>query len=110
MTPILSLLLSPPYLRLLTSLLGWAGWLVLLGGIVAAGLRVRKFEAASEQRWLLLAIFVALVPLTSLFLGVRLPIGASLPEPGIPQAPYPPSLLFFSALPWMLAGGFLGPL
>jgi len=110
MTPIPSLLLTPAYLRLLSSLLGWAGWVALLGGLAAAGWRVRKFEAPGEQRWLLLAIFVALVPLTNLFLGLRLPTGASLPEPGIPQAPYPPSLMFFSALPWMLAGGFLGPL
>ncbi len=109
MTPILTLLLSSMYIRPLTSLLGWVGWLLFLGGVIAATVRWRRFQAHSDQRWLLFTIFVLLVPLTNLFLGVRLPSGASLPESGIPQAPQPPALMVFSALPWMLAGGLLGP-
>ena len=51
-----------------------------------------------------------LAPLANLFLGVRLSSGVALPEPGIPSGPHNPALMAFSVLPWMLAGGFLGPL
>jgi len=111
MTPILTLLFSSPYFRPLTSVLGWTGWAVLLGVIVAVIVRGRHVKAGGGNRWLLLAVLLLLVPLTNLFLGARLPLGSSVPltESGIPQAPQPPALMFFSALPWLLAGGLLGP-
>jgi len=112
MTPILTLLLSSPYLRPLMSLSGWAGWFLLLGAVVAVAVRGRQVEAQRAHRRLLFVIFVLLIPLTGLFLGVKLALGlpVSLTESGIPQAPQSPALMFFSALPWMLAGGLLGPL
>jgi hypothetical protein len=36
-------------------------------------------------------------------------VGAALSLPGIPAELSGPALMLFSALPWMLAGGFLGP-
>lgn len=44
-----------------------------------------------------------------LLIGVRLPAGTSLSQPGIPQETRGPALMFFSVLPWLLAGGMLGP-
>lgn len=109
MTPILTLLSSPVYLKPLTSWLGWVGWVFLLGLNIAGVIRWRGLQRGGSSRWGLLLLFILFVPLTSLFLGIRLPAGAALPEPGIPSGPHSPALMVFSALPWMLAGGFLGP-
>ncbi len=110
MTPILTLLFNPAYLDPLNSFLGWAGWLVLLGLIVFAAVRGRGAQRRGKPRGILFILFLFLVPLTNLFLGVQLSSGAALPAPGIPSGPHNPVLMVFSALPWMLAGGFLGPL
>ena len=109
MTPILTLLVNSPYLIPIQSFLGWAGWLVLLGLIIAALIRWRDFQSHGKHRWLLVGIFIVLVPITNLFLGMQLPSGAALPYSGIPSGPHNPVWMFFSAIPWMLAGGFLGP-
>jgi PAS domain S-box-containing protein len=109
MQPILTLLFDPPYSDLPTSIIGWVGWLVFLGVIVAFAVGGRKLQRRGRPRGWLLALFLLLVPLANLFLGLRLSSGSALPEPGIPSAPHNPILMVFSALPWMLAGGFLGP-
>ena len=110
MTPILTLLNSTAYPDLLNSLLGWLGWLLLAGVTVVLGIRWRRMQNAGRRRAWLLALFLVLVPLTNLFLGIRLSTGEALPPSGIPAGPHQPLWMFFSALPWMLAGGFLGPL
>ena len=110
MTPILTLLQNLRYADPLNSWLGWVGWLVLLGVMAAALMRWRGMQKRGRPRGILFILFLLLVPLTNLFLGVQFSSGAALPEPGIPSGPYSPVLMVFSALPWMLAGGFLGPL
>jgi len=110
MTPILTLLSTPPYLDPLNSILGWLGWLVLLGAIVATVVRFREMQKHAKPRATLLILFILLAPIANLFFGVRLTSGVALPEPGIPSGPHNPALMAFSILPWMLAGGFLGPL
>jgi signal transduction histidine kinase/HAMP domain-containing protein len=110
MTPILTALSSPPYLDLLNSTLGWLGWLVLLGVIITTVVRFRDLQRSAKPRAALLILFSLLALLANLFMGVRLSSGVALPEPGIPSGPHNPALMAFSALPWMLAGGFLGPL
>ena len=110
MTPILTLLSTAPYLDPLNSILGWLGWFVLLGAIIAMVVRFRTLQRHANPRLALLVLFMVLAPLANLFLGVRLSSGVALPEPGIPSGPHNPALMAFSALPWMLAGGLLGPL
>ena len=110
MTPILTLLSAPPYLDPLNSILGWAGWFLLLGLILLVVVRSQDLQKHGKPRGTLLAVFLFLGLLGNLFLGVQLSSGAALPEPGIPSGPHNPVLMVFSALPWMLAGGFLGPL
>ena len=110
MTPILTLLSSPAYIDPLNSILGWLGWFVLLGAIIATVVRFRQLQRHTKPRAALLALFMVLAPLANLFLGVRLSSGVALPEPGIPSGPHNPALMAFSVLPWMLAGGFLGPM
>jgi PAS domain S-box-containing protein len=90
---------------------GWVGWLILLGLIGALNWYWRRYNARRDRRyWITFTILALLVPPTSLFLGIRLPSGAGLPLPGIPQEPHTPTLMLFSAVPWILAGGMLGPL
>ncbi len=60
--------------------------------------------------WGIMAGLAAFSFVTSLFIGVQLPAGAALPVPGIPQEPRGPAMMLLSALPWILAGGMLGPI
>jgi len=110
MTPILTLLTNSPYLALPGSFLGWAGWILLLGSFVALALRGRGPQPGAMRRGVLLFVFLVLSVLFNLFFGVQLSTGAALPVPGLPAGPHAPVLVVFSALPWMLAGGLLGPL
>ncbi|MGB8212408.1 MAG: ATP-binding protein [Anaerolineales bacterium] len=109
MTPILTLLSNPIYLAPLNSFLGWVGWFVLLALIITTVVSCRDLQRRNKPRGSLLALFMVLALLANLFLGVRVSSGVALPEPGIPSGPYNPALMVFSALPWMLAAGFLGP-
>ncbi len=110
MTPILTLFTDPIYLKPFTQLSGWVAWFFLIALLVFGGFRWRSFQRIGKARGWLVLLFTFLVPLTNLFLGMRLTTGSALPEPGIPLGPHNPALMFFSALPWMLAGGFLGSL
>ena len=113
MTPILSLLGGSAYLELPRSLFDWLGWVFLLLLIVGFPWRgqVKSIKSKGGSiRWGPLALFLLLVPLTNLFLGLRISSEGALPPAGIPAGPHPPAWMIFSALPWMLAGGFLGPL
>ena len=72
--------------------------------------RWRRFNLPrASSTWLIWLVLLILVPLTSLFIGVRLPVGAALPLPNVPEEPVGPALMVFTALPWVLAAGFLGP-
>ncbi len=92
------------------TLLGWVIWFVFLGFIVASLYRWRSFQPPLNSRFwgMFFALFI-LVPLLNLFLGIRLPSASGLTIPGLPIETQPPSLMLFSALPWMLAAGPLGP-
>ena len=110
MSFIFTLLAGFPNL-LLPTLLGWIVWLALLGLIVFLLFHWKGIHPAWTARsWGLLIGLLILVPITSLFIGVRLPAGSALPLPNFP-ADYSPgsSMMIFSAVPWMLAGGLLGP-
>ena len=111
MSFILTLLAGFPNL-LFPTLLGWIVWLGLLGLIIFLFIRWKEFQSAWPARaWGLFIALLILVPITSLFIGIRLPAGSALPLPNFP-ADYSPgsSMMLFSAIPWTLAGGFLGPL
>ncbi len=113
MSIIFTLLSSPSYINLPQDM--WAKiltglvWLFLLG--VEARLLSgnwgsnRRWGRRSWGVWMVLAIAV---PLTSLFIGVRLPATSVLPSPGVPIDPQGSALMVFSFLPWMLAGGLFG--
>jgi PAS domain S-box-containing protein len=100
---------NPFYIEQPQGLIGWLGWLVLLGGVVFLLLRWKQYN----KRWvrfhwgIFIALFILLL-LTSLFLVLRLPAGGALPPQGLPVEPEGPALVVFSALSWVLAAGMLG--
>lgn len=110
MAAILTFLTDSPYLELPPSIAGWVVWLMMGGALGWLAWYGRGYPRPWRERigWFLLLAVGAL--LANLFAGVRLPAGAALPVPGLPIAPRGAALLFFAALPWMLAAGFLGPI
>jgi PAS domain S-box-containing protein len=104
-----SLLTSLRFLAAPT-LMGWVAWLVLFGLLVYSLFSWRQ----SQPKWtagswgLFISLFI-LVPLSTLFIGFRLISPTALPLPGFPAEPPGLALMVFSAIPWTLAGGLLGP-
>src|SRR5512134_2328019 len=92
----------------------FAGWLVWLGlagllGIALFNWRKYHIEWNARATWILGALLIA-TPLTALFLGVEFPAASTLPVPGVPEEPAGSTMMIFSAVPWILAGGLLGPI
>jgi hypothetical protein len=93
------------------SLAGWMVWLGLAGMLAVALISWRKYNPTWTSRsWGLLAALIFAAPFASLFLGLQFSTGAALPMPGVPEEPSGSTMMIFSAIPWMLAGGLLGPL
>ena len=94
------------------SLIGLLGWLGLLATVIWVVWYWRHFQAAWFGRvWaIFFGLLVLQVILTLFFPQQRLPVGDSLSIPNSPLGSKGPALVFLSALPWLLAGGVLGPL
>ena len=91
--------------------LGWVMWFLFLALLGIGLYRWRSFQPPLNNRfWGNFLGLLLLVPILNLFAGIRLPAGAALPIPGLPVEPQTPAMMLFSALPWMLAAGPLGPL
>ena len=109
---LLSTLLPPSsFVELPQGLVGWTGFFALSGVVIFLLWKWRKYnKPLGPRQWLLL---VALLVLTVIFSWVPrsgLPLESVTPPPGVPMEPNEPSIMFLSALPWMLAAGLLGPL
>lgn len=106
----ISLLSGPNYIELPQGWIGWLGWLSLLGLVIFVNWRgVQYNQRWTANKWGLFISLVFLIPLTSLFIVIRLPAGGALPPPSKPVDPLGPALVVFSALPWVLGAGLLGP-
>ena len=109
---IFKILAERPYIDPPSGLVGWLGWLCFLGLLIWAVWRWQ--EPAETQnagwKWLVIAVLAMMVPVVTLFFGTSLNIENAMPIPGLPVAVIPPVIVFFSAVPWVLAGGLVGPL
>lgn len=86
-------------------------WLLFLCGDVALLYYWRGYAVRWTRRKLEVWIgLLFLVPITSLFLGIRLSSSGALTPPNVPIDPEGPAMMIFAFLPWVLAGGILGPL
>ncbi|MGD2027715.1 MAG: HAMP domain-containing protein, partial [Anaerolineales bacterium] len=107
---IVNLAASNGYFSLPQGFLGWLLWLLFAGGNLYLLLRWRKYQREYNRlRRIILTILAILTPLTAFFFGVRLPVGSALPAPGTTTLPEGAVLMFFAALPWILASSLVGP-
>ncbi len=107
---ILSLFDTYPTLLGPATLIGWLGWCVFLGFIIRLIWINRKSETTwNKSKWKIFGGLLVLVAFSNLFIGFRLPLGSTLPLPGIPQDIQGSAVMVFSAVPILLAGGILGP-
>ncbi len=92
------------------TLAGWVVWVFLLGVLVYALVAWRTYQPAWNGReWGIFIAFLVLIPLTSLFIGLRLTSASARPLPGLPADAPGSALMVFSGIPWLLGGGLLGP-
>ena len=91
-------------------LAGWFVWLGLAGLLGFALFSWRNYHPEWNARlWGILIVLIIATPITALFLGLEFPTGSALPVPGLPEEPPGSTMMVFSAVPWTLAGGLLGP-
>lgn len=90
------------------TLAGWLVWVCLLAGLVLYLYRHRA--AWGSKGWGLFLVLFLLVPVLNLFIGLRLTSGSVRPLPGLPADAPGSALMVFSAIPWLLGGGLLGPI
>ncbi|HEX6034953.1 MAG TPA: hypothetical protein VFY83_10980, partial [Anaerolineales bacterium] len=90
---------------------GWLVWLGLAGLLGIALFNWRKYNVEWNARatWTLIALTLA-TPFATLFFGLEFSTGSTLPVPGLPEEPAGSTMMIFSAIPWILAGGLLGPI
>jgi len=101
---------SRPFVIMPTQLIGWAGFVVFTGLLIFGIGRWReKSLAVLASRWYVALALMLVTPVAALAVGLRLP-GSAWPLPGVPVETGAPALMIFSALPWVLAAGLLGPL
>jgi PAS domain S-box-containing protein len=111
MSIIVALLNETPFIIFPVSWVGWIAFIVWLGVISIFLRQWQKFQVPwTTKKWILFFVLVIFVPITSIFIGVRLPAGNALPLPDVAMEPQGRALMALSALPWMLAAGLLGPL
>jgi signal transduction histidine kinase/HAMP domain-containing protein len=93
------------------TLIGWLVWVSLLGILVYALYRWRVYqpEWVGREWGIFIALFI-LIAITNLLIGVRLTSASARPLPGLPADAPGSALMIFSAIPWLLGGGLLGPL
>lgn len=93
------------------TLAGWFVWVSLLATLIIFLYRRRaELPAWGSKGWGLFVALLILIPVFNLFIGLRLTSGSVRPLPGLPADAPGSALMLFSAIPWLLGGGLLGPL
>ncbi|HEY5731414.1 MAG TPA: ATP-binding protein [Anaerolineales bacterium] len=105
---LVSLLTNLPYINPIP-LAGWLVWAG-FGGLLGLALyNWRKYQTKWNGRaWGTFSILFVAGVVASLFFGLEFS-NFALPVPGLPEEPPGSTLMIFSAVPWALAGGWLGP-
>jgi len=111
MSIILSIFEERPYLNLPTDWLGWFGLVFGLGVIVFLISRFWDYQKPWDQKnRKFFFILLILVPITSFFFGIRLPVWNSGSISDLESANAGVSIMILSAVPWVFAAGMLGPI
>ena len=89
---------------------GWLAWVLLFAALAWILYSNRKSQSTwGMKEWGLFIVLFVLIPLLNLFIGLRLTSGSIRPLPGLPADAPGSALMAFSAIPWLLGGGLLGP-
>ena len=89
---------------------GWLVWLGLAGLLGVALFNWRAYQPKLDSRaWGIFAALALATLITTFFLGLEFSSGSALPVPGLPEKAPGSTMMIFSAIPWILAGGLLGP-
>ena len=111
MSIIFSIFTGKPFFILPDGFLGWLGFLTILGIIGWLLFKWRGYSRLwSNNQWGLFIALLILAPLASSFIGVVIPVPDAIPVPKFTLELTSLPLMVFSALPWILAGGLIGPL
>ncbi len=120
-----TLITNSAYINLPEGILGWLAWFVMAliialclyylrsaswGELQRSSYRAGATGQGKKNSILLFLILLVITPITSLFLGIHLDARAGAPLPGLPVEMTGVNIMVLSAVPWMLAGGWLGPL
>ena len=90
-------------------LAGWLVWVGLAGLLGLALYNWRSYQSKWNRRtWGTFGILFIATIIGTLFFGLTLPVSA-LPVPDLPEVPPGSTMMLFSAVPWILAGGWIGP-
>ena len=111
MEPIFSLFKGAFATPLWPTAIGWLWWFGFAVLVAWFAYNWKNYQLVWDGRtWgLVLGLSIFAILLNNI-IGLRLPAGAALPPPGIPQEPLGPAMMVLSVLPWVLAGGMLGPI
>lgn len=90
---------------------GWFVWVSLLGVLIYMLIQQRKYQPHwGGREWVLFIALFIFIPIVTLFIGLRLTSASARPLPGLPADAPGSALMVFSAIPWLLGGGLLGPI
>jgi signal transduction histidine kinase len=93
------------------TLVGWFVWLSLMGALGYGLYRWRAYQSKWKGReWGIFAALLLLTLFTSLLIGIEFTSASTRPLPWVPADAPGSTLMVFSAIPWTLAGGLLGPI
>ncbi|NPV86394.1 MAG: HAMP domain-containing protein [Anaerolineae bacterium] len=89
---------------------GWLYVFLLLAFVMWALWKTwTPISGLDRRKAIILLLLTLLAPLVSSFFGVRVLNGLPPPFPGLPVDVEAPLVMIFSAIPWVLAAGFLSP-
>ena len=92
-------------------LIGWVFLVALMALAVWLYLaRPEKNKAAGERSWLIFIGLLLLTLFTNSFIGIYIKSDLFMSWPGVPLESPGAALMFFGALPWLVASALLGPL
>ena len=98
---------STPFFDTPYQLIGWVGWFI-MATLILWMVRQNLDRSVEKPSWKLFLILAAITILFSAFIGIDLPIKNVVPAPNVPAGNAVPTVMLFSMLPIMLAGGMLG--
>lgn len=105
---VISLLGERFYIDFPSDLLGWVGLVLLVGCLVWLIRFMRNtFRPPTTKGWLLFSGLIAVLPFLNIFFCLRFPALVGMAGTLIDDPSTVPTVILFSALPWMIAAGFL---